>query len=125
MSADGFSVRTLALPVYLPNFLFAIGQGAAIPILPLLALDMGLSVPVAGLLVALRSVGNLLFDIPAGMLVSRLGERNAMLIGSVLLGGVAVGIGARPPLWLLMILVMMMGQPGRSGCWPVWRMPPR
>ncbi|MEX0667906.1 MAG: MFS transporter, partial [Acidimicrobiia bacterium] len=84
-SAEPFQVRSLILPVYLPTFLFAVGQGAAIPMLPLLALDMGLSVPVAGLLVALRSVGTLLFDIPAGMLVSRVGERKAMMIGAGLL----------------------------------------
>ena len=55
--AEEFRSRSLALPVYLPTFLFAVGQGAAIPILPLIALDMGLSVPIAGLLVGLRAVG--------------------------------------------------------------------
>ncbi|MEX0667160.1 MAG: MFS transporter, partial [Acidimicrobiia bacterium] len=85
LPAEEFRIRSLALPVYLPTFLFAVGQGAAIPILPLIALDMGLSVPVAGLLVGLRAVGNLLFDIPAGMLVSRFGERKAMMFGAGLL----------------------------------------
>ncbi len=114
-SAEPFRVRSLALPVYLPTFLFAVGQGAAIPILPLLALDMGLSVPMAGLLVALRSVGTLLFDIPAGMLVSRVGERKAMIIGAGLLALVAVGIGTRPPLALLIVFVMLMG-----AAWSIW-----
>ena len=114
-SADGFNIRSLALPVYLPTFLFAVGQGAAIPILPLLALDMGLSVPVAGLLVALRAFGNVLFDIPAGMLVSRIGERRAMMLGSGLLAAVAVGIGTRPPLALLVVLVILMGV-----AWSIW-----
>jgi MFS family permease len=113
--AEPFRIRSLALPVYLPTFLFAVGQGAAIPILPLLALDMGLSVPIAGLLVALRSVGTLLFDIPAGMLVSRVGERKAMIIGSGLLSVVAIGVGTRPPLALLIIFVMVMGV-----AWSIW-----
>jgi MFS family permease len=95
--------------------LFAVGQGAAIPILPLIALDMGLSVPVAGLLVGLRAVGNLVFDIPAGMLVSRLGERKAMILGAGLLSLVAVGIGTRPPLALLMVFVLLMG-----AAWSIW-----
>jgi MFS family permease len=115
LPAEGFRIRSLALPVYLPTFLFAVGQGAAIPILPLLALDMGLSVPMAGLLVALRSVGTLLFDIPAGLLVARVGERKAMMIGAGLLSLVAVGVGTRPPLALLIVLVMLMG-----AAWSIW-----
>jgi MFS family permease len=112
---ERFRIRSLALPVYLPTFLFAVGQGAAIPILPLIALDMGLSVPVAGLLVGLRAVGNLLFDIPAGMLVSRFGERKAMMFGAGLLSLVAVGIGTRPPLALLIVFVLLMGV-----AWSIW-----
>ncbi len=110
-----FRVRSLALSAYLPTFLFAIGQGAAFPMLALLALDMGLSVPMAGALVALRSVGQLVFDIPAGMLVSRLGEYRAMIIGTGVLAVVAVGIGTRPPVPVLIVLVIMMG-----GAWAVW-----
>ena len=112
---EPFRVRSLVLPIYLPAFLFAIGQGAAIPILPLLALDMGLSVPMAGLLVGLRSVGSLLFNIPAGMLVARVGERRAMIIGSALLTVVAIGIGTRPSVGVLVVLVLLMG----AG-WSIW-----
>src|SRR5687767_11722883 len=112
---EPFRVRSLALPIYLPTFLFAIGQGAAIPILPLLALDMGLSVPIAGLLVGLRSIGSLIFDIPAGMLVAKVGERRAMIIGSSLLTIVALGIGTRPSVGMLVVLVLLMG----AG-WSIW-----
>src|SRR5687768_4187255 len=107
LPTGGFRVRTLLLPVYLPTFLFSVGQGAAIPMLPLLALDMGLSVPIAELLVGLRSVGNLISDIPAGMMVSRFGERRAMIVGSGLLAVVAVGIGLRPGLAVLSLLVTL------------------
>ena len=113
--AEEFRIRSLTLPVYLPTFLFAVGQGAAIPMLPLIALDMGLSVPLAGLLVGLRAVGNLLFDIPAGMLVSKFGERKAMLFGAALLTVVAIGIGTRPPLALLIVFVLLMG-----AAWSIW-----
>ena len=115
LPGEEFRIRSLALPVYLPTFLFAVGQGAAIPILPLIALDMGLSVPVAGLLVGLRAVGNLLFDIPAGMLVSRLGERKALMLGAGLLSLVAAGIGTRPSLALLIVFVLLMG-----AAWSIW-----
>lgn len=115
LPAEEFRIRLLALPVYLPTFLFAVGQGAAIPMLPLIALEMGLSVPVAGLLVALRAIGNLLFDIPAGMLVSRFGERKVMMFGAILLSVVAIGIGSRPSLALLVAFVLLMG-----AAWSIW-----
>jgi MFS family permease len=112
---EEFKVRSLALSAYLPSFLFSIGQGAAFPMLALLAIDMGLSVPMAGALVALRSGGQLLFDLPAATLVSRIGEYRAMIVGTVVLAVVAVGIGTRPPVPVLIVLVVMMG-----GAWAIW-----
>lgn len=103
------------LPVYLPTFLFAVGQGAIIPVVPLYAIELGASVAVAGGLVALRGIGTMAFDIPAGILVSRLGERGAMLVGALLLAVVAVGAGLTTSLWTLAPLVFLMG------CsWSIW-----
>ncbi len=79
------TIRSLTATVYLPTFLFAVGQGAVIPIVALAARDVGASVAVAGLIVALRGIGTMLFDIPAGQLVGRLGERKAMVVGTGLL----------------------------------------
>ena len=110
-----FRIGSLIASVYLPTFLFAVGQGAAIPILPLFALEMGLSVPMAGALVAVRAIGHVAFDVPAGFLVARIGERRAMILGSVLLALAAIGIGLRPPTFLLAILVALMG-----GAWAIW-----
>jgi MFS family permease len=53
-----------------------------IPFTPLLARDLGASVAFASFIVALRGIGMMLFDIPAGMLVGAVGERNAMVVGS-------------------------------------------
>lgn len=103
------------LPVYLPTLLFAIGQGAIIPVVPLYAIDLGASIAMAGALVALRGMGTMAFDIPAGILVSRLGERGAMLVGAILLAVVAVGAGLATAVWMLVPLVFLMG------CsWSIW-----
>jgi MFS family permease len=110
-----FRLRSLAVSVYLPSFLFAVGQGAMIPVLPLFALELGASTAEAGAIVALRGIGMLVFDIPAGTLVRRIGERGAMLAGTVMLAAVALGAGVtRSPLVLAPLVFVM-------GCtWSIW-----
>ena len=75
-------LRSLGMTVYAPTFLFAVGQGAVVPILALAALEVGASIPVAAVLVAIRGIGAMAADIPAGMLIGRLGERRAMSVGT-------------------------------------------
>lgn len=112
---EPFKVRSLTRSVYVPGILFAIGQGAATPMIALVALDLGASPALAGLIVALRGIGTFLFDIPAGMLVSRVGERRAMMIATVALSLVALGVALGPSLPLYAVLIFLMG-----GAWSVW-----
>lgn len=110
-----FRVRSLTRSVYVPGILFAIGQGAATPVIALVALELGASPAVAGAIVALRGIGTLLFDLPAGVLVARVGERWAMLIATAGLGVIAFGIGLGPSLPVFAVLVFLMG-----AAWSVW-----
>src|SRR5688500_20351969 len=80
--SNGASLRSLGLSVYVPTFLFAVGQGAVIPVVALAARDEGASLAVAGFIVALRGIGILSVDVPAGWLVARFGEQRAMVFGS-------------------------------------------
>lgn len=116
MIPDGsFRVRSLTTTLYLPNFLFAVGKGVAVPIIALLALELGASPALAGIVVALRGAGTMAFDIPAGILVSRFGERRAMAVAGLVLSAISIGIWMRPPLWLYAALITLMG------CtWSVW-----
>ena len=59
------TLRSLTASVYLPTFLFAVGQGAVIPIVALQAKSLGASLAVAGFIVALRGIGVLAFDVGA------------------------------------------------------------
>ena len=68
------TLRSLGMSVYLPSILFFIGDGGIIAIVALAARDLGASPAVAGLIVALRGVGVLVFDIPAGWALTRFGE---------------------------------------------------
>ncbi len=109
------TLRSLGLPVYGPSFLFAVGQGAVIPIVALAAKDLGASVAIASLTVALRGIGTMLFDLPAGALVSRLGERRAMAVGTAILLVSLVGSVAASNVWIFSASMLLMG------CgWSMW-----
>ncbi|KFF60294.1 major facilitator transporter [Cryobacterium sp. MLB-32] len=83
-SAPPFSLRSVALAAFLPTLLFSIGEGAIIPLIPLVANDLGATLAIAGFISAMIMLGELVGDIPSGFIVSRIGERNSMLWASLL-----------------------------------------
>ena len=91
-----FSWRSIILPAFLPTLLFSIGEGALIPVIPVVATDRGASLALAGLIAAMLMVGELAGDLPAGWLVARIGERNAM-IGAAMLAVIGVLIALASP----------------------------
>ncbi|MFZ9616618.1 MAG: MFS transporter, partial [Fluviibacter sp.] len=104
-----FKLRSLILSVYVPTALFSIGEGAILPILPASAERIGASLPVAGLIAGLLMVGVLMADLPAGVLVARIGERKAMIYSALFS---ALGISASviaPNLLFLGIGVFLVG----------------
>jgi len=106
---QSFKLRSLVLSVYVPTALYAIGEGAIVPILPAAAERLGASLPVAGLIAGLLMAGVLLADLPAGVFVARIGERKAMIYSAVFS---ALGIGSSvvaPSLLLLGLGVFLVG----------------
>ncbi|WP_433283708.1 MFS transporter [Pseudonocardia sp. CA-142604] len=102
-------LRRLVVPAFLPAAVFGIGQGAAAPVVALSARELGGSVAAAGVIVALLGLGQVLGDLPAGRIVARLGERNAVLLGSAVgLIGVALSLVA-PSVVLLGVGVGLFG----------------
>jgi len=82
-SSSSFSLRRIAVPAFGPSLLFGIGEGAILPIVPLTARDLGASVPMAALMVALIGIGSLLNNIPASFITMRWGERWAIVAAGV------------------------------------------
>lgn len=82
-------LRALTWQVFVPTAVFGMGGGAAAPMYPLRALELGAGAGVAGIVVALSGFGQLLADLPAGQLLARVGERRAVAAASV---GGAVGV---------------------------------
>ena len=76
------STASLLIPVYVPTFLLAFGQGVMIPTLPLYAQSFGLSFGLVSVVVAAAGLGTLLADVPVGMALERLGRKPLMLLGT-------------------------------------------
>lgn len=109
------SIRSLVPTVYLPTFLFAVGQGAVLPVVALTARQLGASVALAGFAVALQGIGRMLFNIPAGRLIDRIGERPAMSVGTAILLASLVAAVVSPGAWWFAGSMFLMG------CgWSVW-----
>ena len=105
----GFQFRSIALPALLPSLLFAIGEGSIIPIIPAIAQNLGAGLALAGFIAAMIMVGELIGDIPSGWIVSRIGERRAMVGASLVsIVGVAICIVSTGP-WMLAAGIFLIG----------------
>ncbi|WP_051208039.1 MFS transporter [Propionicicella superfundia] len=113
-------LRRLVLPVYVPAALYATGAAAIVPVIPLVGLRLGLSVPQVALLTTIAGLVTVIGPIPTGQLVVRIGERAALIIGGAVSVGsviaclVAAGTsdarpGAMAALFCVAILVMSLG----------------
>lgn len=111
-----FTLSSLILSVYLPTLLFSIGEGAVLPIIPLFARERGATVAAAALVVAMRPLGTLLFDVPSGFVVSRFGDKGAMVAGTALVAAVAVGASLSRSVLVFAALILVMG-----GAWAFWQ----
>jgi len=78
-----FSFRKIAVAAFGPTLLFGIGEGAIIPVVALLARDLGASVPMAALPVTLISIGCVLNNVPASLFTARWGERIAIVVAGL------------------------------------------
>lgn len=102
-------LRMFGPMVYAPTTLYALGQGAVIPLFPVIAGQLGADIATAALVGSSLVVGQLCGNLPAGWLVARLGERITMAgAGSLSLVGV-VGMALAPALWVLAIAVFLVG----------------
>lgn len=81
-----FPLRSVVLGAFVPTLVLEMGVGAMLPVVAVTATGRGASLTVAGLVAALVPIGKILFDLPAGALAQRIGDRAAMLLA----GGVAV-----------------------------------
>ena len=99
----------LLIPVYLPSAFTAVANQAMLLLLPLYALQVSGSAAFAALVMALRGVGVLVFDVPAGLLVGRFGDKSVLLGGFVLLAASMFGMAVATEQWLIALLAIPLG----------------
>jgi MFS family permease len=80
--SEDFRLRSVAVPAFGPSTLFGVSQGAMLPVITLSAMNLGASTSVAAFIAALLGIGSILTNIPSGILATRVGERNAMLVAT-------------------------------------------
>ncbi len=119
MSSEKRLIVVLARTVYLPGFLMFVGYGMVAPVVPLYATALGGSLAVAGAVVSLRGFGQLLINLPAGMLLSRIGNRRLLLLSTIgaLLAALATGLSRS--IALLSLCTFLAG--GLRSTWAITR----
>jgi len=111
--------RGLVLSVYLPSLLLSFASGLLIPTLPLYVRSMGASFEVVSVVVAMAGLGTLLSDVPAGLLLGRIGRRPAMIVGAGSLVLTALGLGLSSFVLELMLFRLLSGM--GSALWSISR----
>lgn len=106
---ETFSWRQVAIPVYGPTLLVSIGAGAILPLVALSARELGASIGVAALVVAMLGIGQLVGDLPAGALAARIGERRALITACLIDMGALIGAFLAPSVTLLSVAVFVAG----------------
>ena len=108
-SSQEFRFRSIALPAILPTLLFSIGEGAVLPLIPIVADNLGATLAIAGFIASMVMVGELVGDIPSGWVVARIGERTAMIYAALVsIVGLSISIVAPNP-WVLAIGIFLVG----------------
>lgn len=87
-------LRRFGVMIYGPTAIFALGEGAVLPLIPIFAAERGADPALAAFIAGLLVIGQLCGNIPAGALLQRVGERFTMACAGVvvLVGAVAMAL---------------------------------
>ncbi len=95
--------------IYGPTLLFAVGEGAVIPLIPVIANRLGADVALAALVASALVVGQLCGNIPAGWAVARFGERVTMGVAGIIILGGLIGVVTAGSLAVFAAAVFLIG----------------
>ncbi len=109
MSSASTVLRQFGPMVYLPTVLFSLGEGAVIPLIPVIAANMGADVAFAALISSALVVGQLCGNLPAGWAVARFGERVTMVIAGCVSMIAVLGMTLAPSLGVFAAAVFLLG----------------
>ena len=78
-------------------------------LLPLLAQTFGLSLSQVGMIRSAHRVAMASFQIPAGLIAERFGERNLLALGTLIAGLAFLGLGQAPGFWAILLALFFAG----------------
>jgi len=78
-------------------------------LLPLLAQTFGLSLAQVGLIRSAHRTAMAAFQIPAGLVAERIGERNLLAFGTLIAGAAFLALGYAPGFWAILIALFCAG----------------
>lgn len=107
------------LSVYLPSALLAVSEGLLLPTLPLYALEFDVSYSVAAMVIAAAGIGTMAADVPAGMVLGRLGLKRTMLLGAIMIAASLFALGF-VEFFALLVLYRLIDGVGRA-MWAISR----
>jgi MFS family permease len=81
-------------------------------LLPLLAQTFGLSLAQVGLIRSAHRVAMASFQIPAGLIAERFGERNLLALGTLIAGAAFLALGFAPGFWAILAVLFFAGVGG-------------
>jgi len=102
-------LRRFAPMIYGPTILFALGEGAVLPLLPVIAARLGADIAGASLIASALVVGQLCGNLPAGSAVARFGERATMITASLISLSAVVTVALAPSLGILALATFIIG----------------
>jgi len=97
---------------YGPTLLASIGFGAVVPMLALQAIALGSGRAMAAFIAALVGIGQVLGDLPAGVVAARFGERRSLAGACLVDAGLLTAAFFTQQLWLFAVLVFAHGMTG-------------
>ncbi len=103
----------LLLAIFVPVFLFSVGNGLIAPLMPLYVADFGISYTAIGLVLAASGIGTMIGDVPAGVLLRRFSIKSAMIAGLVLWGGAMTTLFWAGTIWWV-VIAQLLGGVGRA-----------
>ena len=104
----------MLLAIYLPGMLIGIAGQAVLILLPLYVIEIGGSLAAAATAVGFRGLGMMAFDIPAGMLAARVGDKVVMMLAVAVVGSAHYAYTLTSDVHLIYIIAFLNGAGGSS-----------
>ncbi len=112
-------LKKFFLPVICPSSIISIVQQALLVVMPLYVLQIGGSLAESAAILGLKGLGMMLADLPAGLLLSRIGDKRLMLCSAIIFIVALVLMAAFPTPLILMPAAILVGL--AYGTWLVAR----